>query len=81
MLDREPLSEVLRIVRGVLVGMQAGDFAQGPEQGQRVISLVGECIARAEALELEAGVADPVTRLRSAGGNVLALRAALRGMQ
>lgn len=77
MLDRENLSETLRILRGLLIGVRDGEFVDGPEQSARIVTIVDACIAKAHALEVEAGVADPVVRLRAAGSNVRALRAAL----
>lgn len=77
MLEREPLTETLRILRGLLIGIRDGEFAEGPEQSARVVALVDACIGKATDLELQAGVADPVARLRAAGSNIYALRAAL----
>jgi hypothetical protein len=77
MLNEEPVSRRLKIMAGWVRGMRDGTLPSNERTAANMEALLGECAAEVERMELETGAADVPTRLRAAGSNVFALKAAL----
>lgn len=79
MLNEETVSRRLRIMAGWVRGMRDGSFPSTDRTTQNMVTMLGECAGEVEQMEVELGTADVPAKLRAAGSNVVALKAALQG--
>ncbi|MBJ3783387.1 hypothetical protein [Devosia sediminis] len=80
MLNEEPVSRRLKVVEGWVRGMMAGTYPATDRTFKTMASVLGECSADVEQLEIETGTAEVTTQLKKAGGNVVMLKAVLDGV-
>lgn len=77
MLNEEPVSKRLTILKGWCAGIRSGEFTLDERRARTMETMLGECIGDVERLEIATGEAPVTTQLRAAGRNVVALKAVL----
>jgi len=77
MLNEEPVSKRLLILKGWCAGVRTGAFELDEQRAKTMENMLGECAIDAERLEIATGEATVPQQLRAAGRNVVALKAVL----